>query len=347
MARMVGLLMLSAVASSQPHNANPVDPRHHFDQRCPKGATLDPASKQRDPASSSSYLWNSMPASATVDDCIKACCGDWSCEAFAFYGPKKTPAPPPPPADSSLTGDWIDHDSERGDSHITMKQTGLRLEATSLQPHASFWHTASGVVNAAGMGGYLFFGGGSNAENPESSNVNNRSFTLSADHSEMYLERLSFDPVGFTQNFTRAAKPFGPGGNCTSTTSCCVFKDDLDQLVPNPSNSGVVTGRRAKLPARPPPYPNSTAVKAVVLHPKMEIGINGDEFPITWDQDGNQYTGAGDNSQPGESGSPLSFFRVAGGPTDMVGPYIELSQLDDRKNTFLLIPEKGVWSVNV
>ena len=79
----------------------------------------------------------------------------------------------------------------------------------------------------------------------------------------------------------------------------------------------------------------------------MEIGINGDEFPITWDQDGNQYTGAGDNSQPGESGSPLSFFRVAGGPTDMVGPYIELSQLDARKNIFLLIPEKGVWSVNV
>ena len=112
----------------------------------------------------------------------------------------------------------------------------------------------------------------------------------------------------------RTAEPYDKGrfgwalvdGTPLGLRQLMMRKDDLDQLVPNPSNSGVVTGRRAKLPARPPPYPNSTAVKAVVLHPKMEIGINGDEFPITWDQDGNQYTGAGDNSQPGESGSPLA-----------------------------------------
>lgn len=43
------------------------------------------------------------------------------------------------------------------------------------------------------------------------------------------------------------------------------------------------------------------------------FGINGDEFPITWGRDGNQYTGAGDNHQPGGAESPLSFFKVTGG----------------------------------
>ena len=37
------------------------------------------------------------------------------------------------------------------------------------------------------------------------------------------------------------------------------------------------------------------------LDPHFEIGINGDEFPITWGADGNQYTGAGDNRQIGEA----------------------------------------------
>jgi len=312
MSRMLGVLTLTVVvANAQPHNANPVDPRHHFDARCPTAVTLDPSDKQRDPASRSSYLWNPLPASATVEDCAKACCGDWSCEAFAFYKAQNaTPTPTPAPTAGSLTGDWINHDSLRGLSRITLTQNGRHLTATSLQPRASMWSTASGAVNAAGTGGYLDFGAAATSEN-------NRTFTLSADHNTMSLERLSFDPVGFTQNFTRAAHPFGPGGNCTRDVGCCVFKDDLDQLVANSPSSGVVTGRRAKLPSRPPPYPNSTAVKTVVLHQKMEIGINGDEFPITWDKDGNMYTGAGDNSQPGESGSPLSFFRVEGGPTEM------------------------------
>ena len=53
------------------------------------------------------------------------------------------------------------------------------------------------------------------------------------------------------------------------------------------------------------------------LDPHFEIGINGDEFPITWGADGNQYTGAGDNHQVGEASSPLSFFKVEGGPKSM------------------------------
>ncbi len=310
--------IFASLARAQPHNADPIDPRHHLDARCPRAVTLDPSDKQRDPASSSSYLWSPLPASATVEDCAKACCGDWSCEAFAFYKAQNaTPALTPTPAGGSLTGDWIDHDSLRGVSHITLKQSGRHLTAISLQPRASMWGAAAGFVNVAGTGGYLYFGA-MEGHHDVAHVQNNRTFTLSADHNTIFLERLSFDPVGFTQNFTRSAQPFGPGGNCTSATmGCCVFKDDLDALVANPPGSGVLTGRRAKLPARPPPYPNSTVVKAVVLHPKMEIGINGDEFPITWDEDGNMYTGAGDNSQPGESGSPLSFFRVQGGPTEM------------------------------
>lgn len=285
MKRVVCALFLSvAFASAQPHNAAPIDPRHHFDSRCPKAVTLDPSDKQRDPTSSSNYLWNPMPATATVEDCARACCGDWSCEAFAFYGAKKLPPAPPAPASSSLTGSWINHDSLRGDSHITLKQTGKRIEATSLQPRLSEWRVASGTVNAPDTGGYLYFSGTTDNEHYAAygQQPNNRTFTLSADHSTMHLERLSFDPVGFTQNFTRATASFGPGGNCTSAAlSCCVFKDDLDLLVSNPPDSGVVTGRRAKLPSRPPPYPNSTAVTSVVLHPKMEIGINGDEFVST------------------------------------------------------------------
>ena len=325
---------LFGVALGQPSHANPIDPRHHFDERCPKAVTLDATGTQRDPSSTSSYLWTPMAASATVEECARLCCGDWSCEAFAFVKPKAGPAPAPP-ADGSLTGDWLNHDSLRGVSQITMRQEGTQLTATSLQPHVSFWAGASGSID--GKRGFLTFGDSALGNSEDSKVNNNRSFTVSADNSELYLERLSFDPPGFTQNFTRATAPFGPGGNCTGSTPCCVFKDDIDKVVKSPADSGVTTGRRAKLPARPPPYPNSTKVLGAVLHPKMEsvppisrwpsllsdsvaalrIGINGDEFPITWDEDGNQYTGAGDNSQANETGSPLSFFQVKGGPTEM------------------------------
>ena len=49
----------------------------------------------------------------------------------------------------------------------------------------------------------------------------------------------------------------------------------------------------------------------------MPSGINGDEFPISWAEDGYQYTGAGDNVQRGLDRSPLAFFRVKGGPKEM------------------------------
>jgi len=186
---------------SQPKDANPIDPRHHFDNRCPAAAKIDPEGQERDPTSSSSYLSMQLSQGASIHDCAVACCHDWSCEAFAFY--------------KSL-------------------------------PKAQ--------------------------------------------------------------------------SNCTESKPCCIFKDDIDALVT--ATSGAQTGVRQKLPAVAPPYPRSTKILNTVVDPHLIIGINGDEFPITWGQDGNQYTGAGDNHQMSPNGtrlpsSPLSFFKVSGGPTQM------------------------------
>ena len=172
--------------------------RHNFDKRCPAAATLDLAGQQRDPSSESSYLFTTLAAGSTVQDCVIACCGDWSCVSFAFY----TPDAAARPAD---------------------------------------------------------------------------------------------------------CKPSGP---------CCVFKDDLDALVKANASSGVVTGKRAHLAAKQPPYPASKL--SATVHKELTV-INGDEFPITWGADGAQYTGAGDNHQAvgNTAESPLSFFRVAGGPTEL------------------------------
>ena len=144
-----------------------------------------------------------MNATATVDDCARLCCGDWSCESFAFVQAK---APSPSPA-KTLTGDWWDLDSLRGPSKITLVQAGAgQLMATSLQPDKSYWREAKGEVRG-GQTGFLVFDG--NAEN-------NRSFTTSADGNTMFLTRVSFDPANFSQNFSRVPGGFGPGGNCTA-----------------------------------------------------------------------------------------------------------------------------------
>jgi hypothetical protein len=108
-------------------------------------------------------------------------------------------------------------------------------------------------------------------------------------------------------------------GSCVADQPCCVFKDDAsDPLVAGAA--GVQTGRRAMLAAKDPPFPNSTAVLWAHIEPKMYIGVNGDEFPMSWAKDGAQYSGAGDNKQligGKTTESPLSFFKVTGGPTEM------------------------------
>jgi len=166
---LLALLGGLALGGAQPHHANPDDPRHHFDKRCPPGVTMDGPKKQRDPTSTSSYLWTPMPKTATVADCVTACCHDWSCEAFAFVEPKK-PAPPAPipSGAASLTGDWVNHDSLRGESHITMTQSpGGKLKAKSLNAQRSMWSAAVGAIDAGGTSGYLFFGSPGNNRKAE------------------------------------------------------------------------------------------------------------------------------------------------------------------------------------
>lgn len=94
----------------------------------------------------------------------------------------------------------------------------------------------------------------------------------------------------------------------------CGFNDDVDALVPS-SDATVRSGTRSHLSSRPPPGEASSWTAAV--DPEFVIGINGDEFPITWGADGAQYTGAGDNHQPGDSESPLAFFKVSGAVEDL------------------------------
>merc|ERR1719247_210542 len=80
-------------------------------------------------------------------------------------------------------------------------------------------------------------------------------------------------------------------------------------------NLAFSSGVWSKLKSRSPPYPPSS-IRAE-LSREMISAINGDEFPITWGKDGNQYTGAGDNHQIDGVRSPLSFFQVRGGPTEL------------------------------
>ena len=162
-----------------------------------------------------------MRANATVQDCALLCCGDWSCETFAFVEPK---APSPSPV-HTLSGDWWDLDSLRGPSKVTLVQADGQLIATSLEADKSYWREGKGKVSGS-LGvhqtGFLVF---------DNNKENNRTFVVSQDGNTMFLHRVSFDPANFSQNFTRVRGGFGPGGNCTVGRPCCIFKDDVDALV--------------------------------------------------------------------------------------------------------------------
>jgi hypothetical protein len=228
---MLAALLITCV--SQPSNALPFDPRHQFDKRCPVAVALDNSTVQRDPASTSSYLWTPLKQEDTVATCAELCCRDWSCEAFAFIA--DAPSPPTP------------------------------------------------------------------------------------------------------------APPYPPGpdsGSCATGLPCCIFKDDIDALAPGAA--GVTTGVRAKLPALPPPYPDSDLLGAT-LEPHFLPGINGDEFPITWGADGSQYSGAGDNQQAGGAESPLSFFKITGGPTTLncTAPHMTPGSHHEPSPVCSNIPQQG------
>ena len=295
-------LLLLAAAAAPPTAAE--DPRYQRDARCPPAVTLDAPGSLRQ-CRSCGYLTVSLPATATAADCAYACCGDWSCQTFTFTPPSASPAPAN--ASSPLTGAWANHDSLRGVSGVSLvENTDGSITGQSLDPAVAFWSTCAGRrVGPAGL--FLVFDGHAS---------NNRSGVISPDGTEIFLERLSFDPPGFTQNFTRSSGP----ANAT-----CVFQDDIPPLQPAPAGSEAVSGLRAFLPGQAPPFAASTFFASATLNSTVLIGADGDEFPATWASDGNLYSGAGDNSQPsrgisGRWNSPASMFRVTGLPTDDTYP---------------------------
>jgi hypothetical protein len=106
----------------------------------------------------------------------------------------------------SLSGRWMNHDSMRGLSRVTLAESmgdeeSFRLVATAEQPKLAYWHGAAGEVDSLLTAGFLAFDGGRND--------NNRTFTVSADKNTMFLGRRQGgeDPPGFTQNFTRGWAP--------------------------------------------------------------------------------------------------------------------------------------------
>ena len=265
------------------------DPRHFRDPRCPLAATSDPIGSVRY-ARSRVYLTFPLNFSnSTLSECAYACCGDWSCIAYAIEDAATGP----------LSGTWTNSDSVRGESLLTLAETGTVLTATSLDPAKAFWHTAAGRVAADGRTLFLVFD-----QNP----LNNRSGNISADGSVISLSRVHFDPANFTQVFTLVNRT-------NSTTPSCTFMDERAPLEPRPAGSTMQTGSRAVLsPPFPPPYPPSTFISAEVDSDAL-YGVDGDEFPTVWASDGFSYTGAGDNTQPSPSipqrfNSPASFFRI-------------------------------------
>jgi hypothetical protein len=160
------------------------EPRDFFDPRCPPAALVDPPGFTR---SCERCVYNviALPNNATVGDCAAACCGDWSCLSFLY-------SPPAPPNNVSLNGSWVNHDSLRGESGVTIVQTGAVLSALSADPSIAFWSTASGVVTSPRTLWLCFDCGGGDAKN-------NRTGMLSADNSTIAFERLPFDPANFTE----------------------------------------------------------------------------------------------------------------------------------------------------
>lgn len=108
----------------------------------------------------------------------------------------------------------------------------------------------------------------------------------------------------------------------------CVLLNYAAPLIESPEHTTTVSAVRAHLPAKTPPYKNSTAIPplkdgsgwGVFFEQKMYIGIQGDYHPTTWASDGHQYAGTGDNSldNPSHKESPDGFLRISGGPTDVV-----------------------------
>ena len=288
------------------------DPRHAFDPRCPPAVAFDSGNSR---GCSSRCEYQTTPLSggnATPAGCAAACCGDWSCLSFRF-----TPATPPASL-LNLTGGFTNHDSLRGATGLLMLQQGDGtgaggLRCTSADPARSFWTSCEGRRTGPGGALFLVFDGEAR---------NNRTGVASANPDgtvNITLSRLPIDPPGFTQVFAGLA----------NSPPTCTFMGDVPPVGSGaPAPSGTVTGVRALLPPAPAPFPLSTYITSAALNRTAWMGVDGDEFPVTWSADGNQYSGAGDNTQPSPGcnksyNSPASVFRVAGPPPPLNPAYPE------------------------
>ena len=171
------LLAITVRASTaQPHVALPVDPRHHFDKRCPPAVSMDPTDLMRDPVSSSQYLDLPMQANVTAEDCARVCCGDWSCETFTF---RQVAA-----VTGELSGSWYNHDSSSGVSRLAITQSGRHLLVQSLDLRYNW------IGQVTDQKGYLCFDGDV---------LRNRTFNTSSDGNTLFMSHLKGDPKGYSQ----------------------------------------------------------------------------------------------------------------------------------------------------
>jgi len=260
--------------------------RYDFDERCPVEAKLDPPSMKRDPTSRRAFKTIILQNISTWKDCSVECCKDWNCQTFSFNYPTQH---------ITLTGQWINEDSLRGDNPVTMEQDGKAISAIALDPKVAYWANAKGlIINSTHL--WMSFDG---------SSINNRTGILKNNNHSIVFSRVSFDPKNFTQVFVKK-KYENP---------TCTLMDDIPPLV-HDTTSSRQTGVRSFLPVTDPPFPKSMSIKGCIVHSKQIFGVNGDEFPITWAADGNQYTGAGDNTQKSGVSTPMSFFKVMLDPTN-------------------------------
>lgn len=272
--------LLAAVAAAQ------ADPRHEFDPRCPTSVTFDPVGHSRAKSAGSEIAYATVNSSS-VEDCATACCRDWCCVSFVFSPP------------SGLSGAWQEHDSLRGVVGVALSQlSGGGLKAASADPRKAFWTQAHGTLSPDGVHFWMIFDNNQN---------NNRTGVVGENGTVMTFERLPADPPQFSLTFNKLDQP------------SCTLQSDYGVVVSTPDDQGIRSGVRAFLPVERPPYPNSTAIKGVAFSPNVSSWVEGDCHPMTWDQDGSQYAGTGDNrvSDPSAKydNSPNAFLHVEGHPS--------------------------------
>ena len=287
--------VLFALLASLNFSSAQADPRHEFDPRCPTSSTLDPVGHTRVKSAGDEIAYATLPlnASSTVQDCAVACCRDWCCVSYVFS----------PSSGSGLTGAWQEHDSIRGVVGVALTQASSGdLEATSADPQKALWAHAHGSLSPDGVHFWMVFDKNLN---------NNRTGVVGENGALMTFESLPWDPPQYSLTFSKLS----------NGSSTCTLQSDYGVVVSTPAGQELRSGVRALLPVERPAYPNSSTIKGVAFSPNATTWVEGDCHPTTWDQDGSQYAGTGDNrvSDPSarSDNSPNAFLRVEGHPSAM------------------------------